>query len=169
MVFLWHRFGDPLAFSTAQQNDLWERSYRTPLETLELILRSVNLSTEGLLSPQRIDEPIRFDLYVGGPHDANGYNLLFFVIGIAVAVLAFRRIRPSLAAYALAMMFFSAIAGPPWGPLFALPRHVAVIFPLFMVLAIWGQSARVDKLLSYPAVAFLGIFTVRFATWYWVS
>ena len=169
IVFLWNRFGDPLMFLHAQQNIIWNREYQTPFQTIGQILGSVNFTTEGLLSPQRINEPVRIELYLGGFYDSNGYNLVFFLFAFVVALLAFRRIRLSLAAFALLMLLFPIFAPVPRTPLISLPRYMLPVFPLFMVLAIWGQNARVDRFLSYPALAFLGIFTVRFATWYWVA
>lgn len=169
IAFLAWRFNDPLMFLHAQQNVIWNREYKTPFQTIVQILRSVNFSTEGLLGAQRVDEPVRMDLYLGGFNDSNGYNLVFFLLGLVVALWAFRLIRPSLAAYALVMMLFPIFAPPPTVPLISLPRYMLPVFPIFMALAIWGQNSRIDKLLTYPALAFLGIFTVRFATWYWVA
>ena len=180
MAFLWLRFGDPLAFLHAQQNAIWGREYKLPFQAIGQIVSSVNLSAGGLLDPQGLDELalkspqrvqalIRQELYLGGFYDSNGYNLIFFLLGLAVALLAFRRIRLSLAAYALLMMLFPIFAPVPRTPLISLPRYMLPVFPLFMVLAIWGQNSRVNRFLSYPALIFLGIFTVRFATWYWVA
>lgn len=169
MGYLWIRFGDPLTHLKAQQNYIWARDYQSPIDTIVEVYRSVNLATDGLLSPQRIDEPVRMTLYLGGFRDSNGYNLLFFLFGLAVAIAAFRYLRPSLAAYAVLMMVFPTFAPPPDTPLISVPRYMLPVFPIFMVLAVWGQRPRIDRWLTYPALVLLGIFTVRFATWYWVA
>ena len=169
MAFLGNRFGDPLMFLHAQENPIWAREYQSPFSTIGRIIRSVDLSPAGLLSPQRVDEPVRMELYLGGFRDANGYNIIFFLIGLIVSIYAFRKLRPSLAAYALAMMLFPIFAPPPQTPLVSLPRYMLPVFPIFMVLAYWGQNTRLDRWITYPSLVLLGIFVVRFATWYWVA
>jgi hypothetical protein len=100
--------------------------------------------------------------------DSNGYNLILF-FGLTVAGLSFRSLRPSLALFALALVLFPAFAASSDMPLLSVPRYLLPVFPLFMVLAIWGQPAGADRVLSYLGAALLGVFTVRFATWYWVA
>jgi hypothetical protein len=54
-------------------------------------------------------------------------------------------------------------------PLMSLPRFVAVLFPIFMWLAIVCDERRItEKVVAVSAVG-LGLFTAQFATWHWIS
>ncbi|WZO96940.1 mannosyltransferase family protein [Isosphaeraceae bacterium EP7] len=51
----------------------------------------------------------------------------------------------------------------------SLMRLECVAFPAFLVLARWGESRRVDRLIIFASALFLGFFTMQFANWYWVG
>ena len=54
-------------------------------------------------------------------------------------------------------------------PLMSLPRFVAVLFPIFMWLAIVCDERRItDRVVAVSAIG-LGLFTAQFASWHWVS
>jgi hypothetical protein len=54
-------------------------------------------------------------------------------------------------------------------PLMSLPRFVAVLFPIFMWLAIVCDERRItDRVVAISAIG-LGLFTAQFASWHWIS
>ena len=169
LVYLQIGFGDPFVFIEAQQNVVWHRRPVALWELIPNILTSVNLLPSGLLEPQRITEPMRLDLYYGGYHEFEGFNLVFSVGALAVAVLSYRRIPLSWTLYSVALLLSALSLPNPDVPLQVMPRYMLPVFPLFVMLALWGHKPAVDRLFAYPFLVLLGIFTVRFATWYWVA
>jgi hypothetical protein len=54
-------------------------------------------------------------------------------------------------------------------PLMSLPRFVAVLFPIFMWLAIvCDERSITDRVVAVSAIM-LGLFTAQFASWHWIS
>lgn len=169
LAYLQATFGDPLAFVAAQQNLIWQRRPAAIGETLLDILLSVDLSLNGLLTPQRIVDPIRSDLYYGGYHEANGINLIFWLGALIAAIYSWRKVPLSWTVFSLALLIFP-LSGPVASvPLQSFPRFILPIFPIFAAIAIWAKDANRDRLIVYPWLTLLGIFTVRFVTWYWVA
>ena len=169
LVYLQARFGNPFAFLEAQQNVIWGRRPAAFWETLVNIITSVDFPPAGLLEPQRVTEAIRPDLFFGGYHEFNGFNLAFYVSALAVTALSYRRVPLSWTLYSAALLLFPLTSPVPQVPLQSLPRYMLPAFPLFITLALWGQKPAVDRLIAFPFVVLLGIFTVRFITWYWVA
>jgi hypothetical protein len=54
-------------------------------------------------------------------------------------------------------------------PLMSLPRFVAVLFPLFMWLAIVCDERRNTDLVAAAFAVGLGLFTAQYASWHWIS
>jgi hypothetical protein len=54
-------------------------------------------------------------------------------------------------------------------PLMSLPRFVAVLFPIFIWLAIWCEERRATERVAAASAIGLGLFTAQFATWHWVA
>jgi hypothetical protein len=53
--------------------------------------------------------------------------------------------------------------------LMSMPRFALVLFPMFLVLAIWGSRSAVNSAIVAFSLPLLGLFTVLFADWYWVA
>jgi Gpi18-like mannosyltransferase len=67
--------------------------------------------------------------------------LLEFIVGIAffiLVIISFRRLRLSYAVYSLLIYLIPTLGGS----FISLPRYVVVIFPLFIILAIWFEKQR---------------------------
>jgi hypothetical protein len=54
-------------------------------------------------------------------------------------------------------------------PLMSLPRFVAVLFPIFMWLALVCEERRNTDLVAALSAVGLGLFTAQFASWHWIS
>jgi mannosyltransferase PIG-V len=97
-------------------------------------------------------------------------TLFGFLVFAAVATIGvFRRLPPAYGAYVLAALALplSYPAGPQ--PLMSLPRFLAVLFPLFMWLALVCEERRRSDLVIACLALILGLFTTQFATWQWVA
>jgi hypothetical protein len=103
----------------------------------------------------------------------NAENALWFVLLVMVAgalVGVFRRLPLQYGAYTLAALVVPLSAPVGWQPLMSLPRFVAVLFPLFMWLAIeCDERPR----LRLPIVTTFGIAlvgaTMVYSTWHWFA
>lgn len=109
----------------------------------------------------------------GDPLVVARQNVLLFaclVAALAMCAGAVRRLPPAWGAWAVLSLALplSSPVGPQ--PLMSLPRHVAVIFPLFAWLALAVERRRA---LAAPALAVsaAGLVTAvgYFATWHWVA
>ena len=54
-------------------------------------------------------------------------------------------------------------------PLMSLPRFMAVLFPIFMWLALVCEERRITDRVAGASAAGLGLFTAQFATWHFIS
>jgi hypothetical protein len=80
-----------------------------------------------------------------------------------------RRLPRAYGAYVVAALALplSFPVGPQ--PLMSLPRFLAVLFPLFMWLAMACRSRRRRLFALAVLTAGLVAFTARYATWHWVA
>ena len=53
--------------------------------------------------------------------------------------------------------------------LMSMPRFALVLFPMFIILALWGERPWVNNVIVAFSLPLLGLFTVLFADWYWVA
>jgi hypothetical protein len=88
-------------------------------------------------------------------------------IGAAVGVV--RRLPAAYGAYVVAALAvpLSFPVGPQ--PLMSLPRFLAVMFPLFMWLALACGTRRRRAVALTVLTLGLVTFTARYATWHWVA
>jgi hypothetical protein len=54
-------------------------------------------------------------------------------------------------------------------PLMSLPRFLAVLFPIFMWLAVVAEERRITSQVAAASAVGLGLFTAQFASWHWIS
>lgn len=109
-------------------------------------------------------------LFLHGPplspthHDWLDFS--FLVLLVAAAIAGARYLRISYTAYAfIAAIFFSS-----WGILGSIPRFVLIIFPLFIVLALFGKRYsffHVAYIVTASMVA--ALFMLLHSQWNWVA
>jgi hypothetical protein len=88
---------------------------------------------------------------------------------IVLGVVAWRRIGAAYGLYALV-----SVALPLWfvsdkTPLWSMQRFAVVVFPAFMALATVVRSRRDTVLVATILGAWLAVYVVRWALWYWVA
>ena len=104
---------------------------------------------------------------------ANVKNLLdfaFTTFPIVALVWAWKRIPLHYSLYALAVIIFSL--SYPLGtlnPLTSQPRYMIVLFPLFVIFALWGKHPRFDQFFVSIGPPLLAVFTILFIGHYFVA
>lgn len=146
MAYLYALVGDPLYFLKVQDN--WHRHLAPPWVSIINTLK--DLAHHPLASPGSVNHMIEL-----------AFTLLFLVLMVA----AFRTLRSSYAWYFAA----SLLVPMSTSSLMSMPRFVLVIFPAFMLLALWGRRPLVNSAIVALSLPLLGLFTVLFADWYWLA
>ncbi|MHB8703481.1 MAG: mannosyltransferase family protein [Candidatus Tyrphobacter sp.] len=145
MAYLWVLRGDALYFSHVQAH--WGRQAAPPWV-------SVMNSFHGMLHA------------TAGQTVANqALELSFTALMLFVLIGGWRRLRLSYTAY----MALSVLAPMCTASLMSMPRFGLVLFPMFAILAQWGERPWANNLIVAFSLPLLGLFTVLFANWYWVA
>ncbi len=146
MTYLAALVGDPLNFTKVQDN--WGRHFAPPWVSIVNTVHA--LATNPLASSESVNHMI---------------ELAFTLAFLALMVVAFRTLRPSYSWYFAA----SLLVPMSTASLMSMPRFVLVIFPAFMLLAVWGRNPLVNSAIVALSLPLLGLFTVLFADWYWLA
>jgi hypothetical protein len=145
MAYLWVLRADPLYFSHVQIH--WNRHFAAPWVSVADAIHKIAFGTKG----QTV---------------ANEWlELSFTALMIGVTVGGWNRLRPSYVAY----LALSILVPMCTSSLMSMPRFALVLFPMFAILARWGERPSVNNLILAFSLPLLGLFTVLFADWYWVA
>jgi hypothetical protein len=167
-VYLQLATGDGLSFLDVQ--DAWYRHFAGPLGGVWDGLVAAFDGARQLLSGSR--EHVYFARAGGDPYRVATMNLMLFgflVLALAACVGALRRLPRAYGLYLAAALLLplSFPVGPQ--PLMSLPRFMAVLFPIFMWLAIVCEERRItDRVVGASALG-LGLFTAQYATWHFIA
>jgi hypothetical protein len=142
-LYLWWRFGDPYIYFRA--SEVWGRELEAPWDTLLGYLR-------GPLS--------LFDW----PYSV--VDLTSVLVLTVLAVLAWRMLPLSYAAYASVGLVFSLSSGIAW---FSAARHGLALFPLLIVVAMLGRWKAFHWAWLLLSGVLAAAFMARFAAGYWVN
>ena len=145
MAYLWVLRGDPLYFSHVQIH--WNRHFAPPWVAFADAFTKVFHATAGQIVANEMLEI--------------GFTLLMIVVLIG----GWRRLRPSYIAY----MGLSILIPMSTSSLMSMPRFALVLFPMFAILARWGEKPWINNAIVAFSLPLLGLFTVLFADWYWVA
>jgi hypothetical protein len=145
MAYLWVLRGDPLYFSHVQAH--WNRHLAPPWVAF----------THSFTLIAHAHSPITI---------ANELlEVTFTLLMLGVLIAGWRRLRPSYLAY-MALSIFIPMST---SSLMSMPRFALVLFPMFVMFALWGNRPAVNNAIVAFSLPFLGLFTVLFADWYWVA
>ncbi|MGC1379601.1 MAG: mannosyltransferase family protein [Candidatus Baltobacteraceae bacterium] len=145
MGYLWVLRADPLYFSHVQIH--WNRSLAPPWVSLVNAFEKIAHATGSQLVANQ-------SLEIG-----------FTLLMIGVLLGGWHTLRPSYIAY----MALSILVPMSTSNLMSMPRFALVLFPMFAILARWGQRPWVNNVILAFSLPLLGLFTVLFADWYWVA
>ncbi|MBV9720259.1 MAG: glycosyltransferase family 39 protein [Candidatus Eremiobacteraeota bacterium] len=145
MAYLWVLRADPLYFSHVQVH--WNRH----------------------LAPPWVSLANAFGKLLHGPGAQlvahQSLEIAFTLLLIGVLIAGWHALRPSYIAY----MALSILVPMSTSNLMSMPRFALVVFPMFAILARWGERPWVNNIILAFSLPLLGLFTVLFADWYWVA
>jgi mannosyltransferase PIG-V len=160
--------GDGTRFLQVQ--DAWSRELTWPLGGAWDGFTAALDGVRQLLSGSR--SPVYFEVAAGDPFRIAAINLMLFgflVFGVAACVGIFRRLGLAYGAWVAVALLLPLTFPVVPQPLMSLPRFLAVLFPIFMWLALWCEERGVtDRVLVASALG-LGLFTTQYATWHWIA
>lgn len=145
MAYLWVLRADPLYFSHVQIH--WNRHLAPPWMSIGNAFWKLTHA----IGPQLVAN--------------QSLEIAFTLLMIAVLVGGWRSLRPSYIAY----MALSILVPMSTSNLMSMPRFALVLFPMFAILARWGERPWVNNVILAFSLPLLGLFTVLFADWYWVA
>lgn len=100
----------------------------------------------------------------------NLFDLVFTIFPIVALVWAWKRLPLHYSFYALAVIIFSLSF--PLGtvhPLTSQERYLIVLFPLFVIFALWGKNPRFNQFYVAIGTSMLALTTILFIGHYWVA
>jgi hypothetical protein len=167
-AFLGISEGDPWRFLDVQ--DAWSRELAVPLAGAWDGFRAAVDGARQLMSGQT--EVVYFEEAAGDPYRIAAINLMLFgalVFAVVACVGCLRRLPPAYGAWVAVSLVLPVTfpVGPQ--PLMSLPRFLAVLFPIFMWLALWSEERRATARVAAVSALGLGLFTAQFASWHWIS
>jgi hypothetical protein len=145
MGYLWVLRGDPLYFSHVQAH--WGRHLAWPWTS---VVHSIHIMAESHLS-QTVT--------------TSALEVTFTALMLGVLIAGAWRLRPSYSVY----MALSILVPMSTSSLMSMPRFALVLFPMFVMFALWGARPSVNNAIVALSLPILGLYTVLFADWYWVA
>jgi hypothetical protein len=160
--------GDALAFLEVQE--AWNRHFAGPLGGAWQGLEAAYEGVRQILSGSR--EVVYFEEAGGDPFRVAAQNLMLFgflVFALVAAVGVLRTLPFAYGAYVVAALMLPLSFPVTPQPLMSLPRFVAVLFPVFMWLAIVCEERRITDRVAAVSALVLGLFVTQYATWQFVA
>jgi hypothetical protein len=160
--------GDAWRFLDVQ--DAWSRELTVPLAGAWDGLGAAVDGARQLLSGQ--SEVVYFEQAAGDPYRIAVINLMLFgslVFALVACVGCLRRLPKAYGAWVAASLVLPLTFPVKPQPLMSLPRFLAVLFPIFMWLALWSEERRASARVAAVSAVALGLFTAQFASWHWIS
>jgi hypothetical protein len=162
-LFLGVAYEEPFAYLRLQ--DLWGREFTGPLAGAWRGLREGVEGARELLtgSPHN-------GVFAGGRLALQNLMLLGFLgFGVVATVGAFRRLPIAYGAYAAVALMLPLSSPGAQQPLMSMPRFLAVLFPLYMWLALACHDRRRALPVMGASSALLVFFTAQVADWRWIA
>ena len=150
MLYLWQKFGNPLAFMEA--SSAWGRTPQSPLDTIGNLL----VVPDGGWMPAILAGHIHINDFMD-----LGFILAFILFGL-ILIGQRRWAEAAFVLLGVAIPFSS-------GLLMSQRRYMWVLFPVFILLARWGRNSWVDRLITTLFLVGLALFSALFANGYWVA
>jgi Mannosyltransferase (PIG-V) len=160
--------GDALRFLDVQ--DAWFRHLAVPLGGAWDGLVAAFDGVRQLASGSRT--PVYFDEAGGDPFRIAAINIMLFatlVFAVIACVGVFRRLPRAYGAWVAASLVLPLTFPVTPQPLMSLPRFVAVLFPIFMWLAVVCEERRITDVVVGASAVGLGLFTAEYASWHWIA
>ena len=160
--------GDALRFLDVQ--DAWSRELAVPLagawDGFSAAVDGVRQLASGARSP------VYFEAAAGDPFRIAAINIMLFaslVFALIACAGVFRRLPKAYGAWVATALVLPLSFPVTPQPLMSLPRFLAVLFPIFMWLALFTEERRITPQVAAASAVGLGLFTAQFASWHWIS
>ena len=160
--------GDALRFLDVQ--GAWSRELVVPLTGAWDGFGAALDGARQLASGSRT--PVYFEIAAGDPYRIAAINIMLFaflVFALVSCVGVLRRLPRAYGVWVAASLVLPLSFPVTPQPLMSLPRFVAVLFPIFMWLALVCDERRNTDLVAGASAVGLGVFTAQFAGWHWIS
>ena len=160
--------GDALRFLGVQ--GAWSRELVVPLTGAWDGFSAALDGARQLASGSRT--PVYFEIAAGDPYRIAAINIMLFaflVFALVSCVGVLRRLPRAYGVWVAASLVLPLSFPVTPQPLMSLPRFVAVLFPIFMWLALVCDERRNTDLVAGASAVGLGVFTAQFAGWHWIS
>ncbi len=160
--------GDALRFLDVQ--GAWSRELVVPLTGAWDGFSAALDGARQLASGSRT--PVYFEIAAGDPYRIAAINIVLFaflVFALVSCVGVLRRLPRAYGVWVAASLVLPLSFPVTPQPLMSLPRFVAVLFPIFMWLALVCDERRNTDLVAGASAVGLGLFTAQFAGWHWIS
>jgi hypothetical protein len=167
-VVLWIERGRPFAFLHVER--LWYRHTAT-LGPVGGLLDAARAAWSSILQLTVGTPTHTYGSHVGADHFAalNLEATAFFLFAVVLGVVAWRQFG---AAYGLMSLIpvLAPVATPATGqPLLSMPRFTLVAFPIFIALAKLTTTVRAERMIAGVFAILLGVATMQWALWQFVS
>jgi len=96
-------------------------------------------------------------------------DLLFFLVFVALGVVAWRRFGPAYGLFVFASLLIPLTEPHRGYPLLSMPRFTLVLFPCFMAAAALTRSEARERWVVIVSALLLGVATAQWAAGYWVG
>jgi Mannosyltransferase (PIG-V) len=167
-AFLGLAEGDAFRFLDVQ--DAWSRELAIPLAGAWDGFTAAVDGARQLISGQR--EVVYFEEAAGDPYRIAAVNLMLLgalVFAVVACVGCLRRLPRAYGAWVAVSLVLPLTFPVKPQPLMSLPRFLAVLFPIFMWLALWAEERRATARVAAVSAVGLGLFSAQFASWHWIS
>jgi hypothetical protein len=148
MLYLGVSKGNPLLFSVVELAN-WHRYSTFPGTGIILAVQAIGSSAVPAL---------------------NVLDLIFTLLPLGILAAGWKHLPPRYTIFAVCFALLTLslpVAGPE--PLASAPRYLMVIFPVFVIAALWGAHPRVDRLVMAVSPALLAVNVALFVSHYWVA
>lgn len=96
-------------------------------------------------------------------------NLIVTLGSIAMMLAVWRKLPFEYTLYAFVMLAAPLFRMTTLQPLVSMMRYAVVIFPIFIVLGMWGKNPWVNRLILYTSVLLQLYLSAQFILWGWVA
>jgi hypothetical protein len=160
-AYLGIEHGEPFAWMDLQ--DAWGREFAGPFGGLATGLVAAGDGVRDLIGgTYEHDEGTRYALMDVG-------LFAFAVAAVVATVGVFRRLPLAYGVYVVVALALPLSFPSEEQPLMSLPRFLAVLFPLFMWLALWTEERRRTMTVAGAFTALLAFCTSQYAAWEFVA
>lgn len=151
LLYLYFTKGNAFIFSLAEKN-YWNRHFSFPWTTGYLVIKGFFVAPSWIYLLEHL------------------VSFVFTLIPLLVLGFGWKRIPLHYRLFAATLAIFSLsfpLEGP--SPLLSQPRYLLILFPIFVILAIWGKRRRFHQWYFAFSLAFFILFTISFICNLWVA